>query len=520
MRIYWLNPPLSTRNIAPDLGWMNFSTVCKEHDWIQPIADWDLYRNLEELVQAILDESPDVLCISTYVWNVKLCHLVAKEIKQINPEITVIQGGPHQGYNQTFFLEHPYIDYLCYATGHGEYFLKPALNQIEQYGKIVDPDEIPFLISKNYYTNVTQMKFGYDTESAIEHHIPYLLEIKRIANEKNTKAEFYYETTRGCPYSCVYCEWGGGIGTKISSKPFDIIQKELEILSMLQYDSIEFIDANFGILPRDQEVLKIIKRHKDKYQYPTNIYLYGLAKVKTEKKEKILDILFETGFMGDSYNMALQSVSEEALKNIQRTDILLQDNIRLARKFKAKGVEHIKTELIIGIPGSTLDTFYEEMNLFQEFDSWFIPRNILTILPNSEMGTPEYQEKFSIKTVEVGSTENEESDMVHVSNSVISKYRSNLDIVIETYSYTAEDWKEMFFMNRAQRVLGPLVPENEKASVILREWYQKIQTKEWFQPIDNWLNKLIQGRLVDQDIILVDGKRAIEDIVSDNVQDI
>lgn len=520
MRIYWLNPPLSTRNIAPDLGWMNFSTVCKEYDWIQPIIDWDFYKNLDQLTQSIISAAPDVLCISTYVWNVKLCHLVAKEIKSQNPNIIVIQGGPHQGHDQTFFLERPYIDYLCYATGHGEYFLKPALKQIAENGKITNPDEVPFLISKDYYSSITQMKFDYNTESSIEYHVPYLLDVQSIAKAKNIKTEFFYETTRGCPYSCTYCEWGGGIGTKISSKELSVIEKELEILSMIKYNEINFIDANFGILKRDNDIIKILESYRNKYQYPNKIYLYGLAKVKSEKKEKILDTLFESGFLGDNYNMALQSIDKTVLKNAERTDIDLEENIRLAKKYRDKGVNHIKPELVLGLPGCTLDIFYEEMDLFREFDAWFFPRNVLTILPNSEMGTQEYQEKFSIKMVEVGSTENEENDIVHISDSVINKYRSNLYMAIETYSYTSEDWKEMFFMNRAQRVLGPLVPQNEKPSIVLRDWYQRIQTKEWFQPINNWLNRLIQGQLVDRDIILVDGKKVIEDIVSDNVRDI
>ena len=132
MNIYWLNPPLSTRTLYPDLGWMNFKTVCPEYNWLDPIIEWEDYKTLDSLVEHIANQNPDILCISTYIWNFKLCHLVAKTLKELNPKLVVIKGGPQQGYTNTFFDEHPYIDYLCYSTGHGEYFLKPFQNLFER----------------------------------------------------------------------------------------------------------------------------------------------------------------------------------------------------------------------------------------------------------------------------------------------------------------------------------------------------------------------------------------------------
>ena len=296
--------------------------------------------------------------------------------------------------------------------------------------------------------------------------------------------------------------------------------KELEILSILGYDNIDIIDANFGILDRDNDVLRIAADLRDTYGYPHNVFMYGLAKVKVAKKEKILDTLYETNFMSDSYNMALQSIDDIVLTNIKRTDITLEENLTLARKYKDKGVKEIKVELILGLPGSTLDIFYKEMDLFQEFNSWFHPRNIMTILPDSEFAQKEYTDKYNVKTAEVGTTENEEGDIEYTSNSIITQYRSSLYSVIETYSYTVEDWKEMFFMNRAQRVLGPLIPADKQASIFLKEQYESIKTKSWFEPINKWLNMLINDQLYDQDIIMVDGKESIEEIVRKNLKDI
>ena len=129
LNIYWLNPPLYTRNYYPDVAWMNFNTYMPEYNWVKPIIDWEIIVTEEMILDDIFKQDIDVLCISTYEWNANLCHYIAKQVKQRNPNIVVVKGGPQQGYNEKFFDEHQYIDYLCHATGHGELFLKEFLKQ-------------------------------------------------------------------------------------------------------------------------------------------------------------------------------------------------------------------------------------------------------------------------------------------------------------------------------------------------------------------------------------------------------
>lgn len=516
MKIYWLNPPLSSRTLYADIGWLNFSTVCRDYQWIEPIIDWELFKTVDDVVNHVIDAMPDVLCISTYAWNHVLCHAVAEKIKQFNKNIIVIQGGPHQGYNDDFFKNHPYVDYLCYATGHGEEFLKSALKQISVHGKITQEDEVPFLISKNYYSSITKSKYEYPLESPLEKNISYLANIVSQAKQKKRLSSLFYDTTRGCPYSCIYCEWGGGTGTKVSARPTEIVKKDIEIASMLGFDELDFIDANFGIFPRDIELVDCIVKNKEKYGYPKNFFYFGLPKVGIEKREKLLDAVLGSGLV-NYYFMALQSIDKETLDNAKRVDITVEQNIKLAEKYKRKYNVPIKVELILGLPGHTLETFYKEMDLFQRFDSWFWPRNLFNVLPDTEAASAIYQKMNKIIVADVGVMENEEQDITFVSNSVISKFKSNSKIVVESYSFTKEEYKEMFFMNRAQRVLGPLVPKDQLASIELKRMFLLIKSQDWYQPINVWLNKLVNSELYNQDINLLDGM-VIEDYVKENLE--
>ena len=509
MNIYWLNPPISTRSLYCDLAWINFSFILKDHTWIPPIVNWDDYQTIDDVINDVLKQPVDILCISNYIWNNRLCAEVAKKIKQINPNIIVISGGPNQ------FDVPEYVDYMCYTMGHGEIFLIELFKQLSKHKKVIAPDFIPYLVTKNYVSPITKGKYEFPSESPFEYNSDYIIDVVQQAKLANKSVSIPYETTRGCPYSCTYCEWGaGGTSAKLSQKPIETILADIELFAMLGVKELDIIDANFGILKRDVTIVNKIKECKEKYGYPKRVLLFGLTKNSRKNKEAILDVLFE-GELIDNYFMAIQSISKEALDNVKRIDIELEENLELSDKYKKLYNTCTKVELIMGLPGSTLEDFYNEMDLFQRTNDWFYPRNMLTLLPGTEAYTSEYREKHKLKTVMVGTMENEEQDVFYISNSVINQYKSSFELVIESYSFTKEDFKEMFFMNRAQRILGPMV--KYKASIELKQAFDKIKKMDWYKVIDEWTTKLINGELENKEISVIDGK-LIEDIVDENIK--
>ena len=510
MNIYWLNPPITTRALYCDLGWMNFSTILPQHNWITPIINWERFKTVEDVILDIEKQPVDILMFSNYTWNHLLCAKIVSTIKQKYPKIIIVSGGPNQ------FNVPEYVDYMCYAMGHGEIFLIELLKQLEKHGRVIAPDFIPYLITKNFKSPITKGKYEFPDVSIVETKIDYIHEIIAEGSRCNKMSIMLYETHRGCPYSCTYCEWGaGGTSAKVSQKPLQSILKDIELLAISGIKEIEFIDPNFGILKRDIEIVKKIAECKKIYGSPNTMMLYGLTKNSKKSKEAVLDIIFQEKLM-NFYFMAIQSADQISLDNVKRTDISLEENFELAEKYKKLYNSSAKVELILGLPGQTLEHFYNEMDLIQKMGNWKCTRNILTLLPNTELFSFEYREKFKIKTAMVGTMENEEQDVTYFSDSVITKFRSSHEIVVETYSFSKEDWKEMFFMNRAARVLGSRV--KTKASVELKEWFNRIRNEEWYGRIDIHLDKLVNGELYNKEITVIDGM-VIEDIVAKECND-
>lgn len=507
MRIYWLNPPLSTKIIYPDIGWMNMNTVCKDYEWIQPIINWSDYKTIEDVVKHIVESNPKVLCVSCYTWNHVIIADICKKVLDYLPQIIIIRGGPQLDKE----LKFDWYDYVCDAMSHGEEFLHTSLPQIKEYGYIKNKEDVPWLITKDFQYTKKNDKFKFPEESSIEHNFPYILECFSIAKDKKIKYGIQYETTRGCPYSCTYCEWGaGGTSAKLSEKSLDIVLKDIELLAMAGVRDFEFIDANFGILNRDIDIVNHLGKMKQDYGYPETVMMYGLAKVKVEKKEKILDAMFKHKLM-NYYFMSIQSVSQVALDNVKRKDITLEENIAMAKRFREKYGIIVKAELILGLPGSTINDFYYEMDVIQETYGWDWPRAPFSILPQTEAANKFYQALHKIKTVRVGVSENEEQDITYISNdSVLSKYKSYQDIVISTTSFTTDEWKEMFFMNKAQKVIGPLIPYNLKASQVMQYLFKIISKKPWYKTFNDDMDNIINGLKHDIDFMIVDGK-TVED---------
>ena len=82
-------------------------------------------------------------------------------------------------------------------------------------------------------------------------------------------------------------------------------------------------------------------------------------------------------------------------------------------------------------------------------------------------------------------------------------------------SKIGEDWKEMFFMNHAQRVIGPKVPDGQKASILLRKWFNDNKNSEWYKKIDNWLDGIIRNEMQTVNTDKYDGV-FLEKYVEDN----
>jgi len=496
IKIAFVNPPHADWIIPNVATWLfvqsHYNAVGKYPDkiqWIKPPYKFNQYKTVEEIYEEIKDA--DVVMYSSYVWNYDICDELAEYSKKVNSRVINIIGGPHIGELEERFASRMQVyDYVCKPTKPGETFIEDFLNEMVEHGKPPAPHKISWeirnpLAGKNH---------PFPEVSVYEEHIELLTELAAWADSNNLEKFVIVETTRGCPYQCTFCEWGGGIGAKVLKKSTEIVKRDLIALKKAGYQNAFLTDANFGMYEkRDLEIFE--------FAWKTGVYLTDISTMKArdlERRKRLIDACFEIiGKRGDLGSgcyptVSIQSASEEAMRVAKRVDLSFEDKVLLSEHIHKKCLEGFiippSIELIMGMPGSSIDDFYNEMEILWNFKSWNSYRHDYMFLPDAENSTKDYVEKYEVELVEVY-TDLVDEEGVDNMNSFYAKKKNYFKTIASCYSFTREEMHEMFFMNQAGNILlkeiYPGVKDLMTPKEFGRKCYEIIKTIPNFKTIND-----------------------------------
>jgi hypothetical protein len=454
-----------TKTVSIPLLWCSMKTYYEENSskknqwlWHDPFIT---SLSEEEIFSKFKDSPPHVAGFSVFVWNEIYMDDLAAKIKQKYPNCLIIYGGPQQNvkHNKNYFQDKPWVDMVFPSDAYGEIVIKEVLDHYP----IANYELVPY----GYYTDQTKQKHfsitGIDKrafqwpknifKAQAEHILPYLTQAKI----QNFDIVALYDTARGCPYKCIYCEWGGGTHTKVVKKPYTTVLDELEWLSAeAKITRIEITDANFGIMSVDLEIAQHLADLKNKYGYPKNVDITN-AKNNIDRVLDIMEIFLDADMISQ-YIIPIQTLDPITKENIQRTDIPFEQQIEgLARLRKNKNGAKMITffESIMGLPGDNyqvncrqIDTLYEYR---QPLGSML--NHTWMLLPETPAFTPEMREQFKIKTVKKTLdffTKIKPGIVVSgpiPDNTMAAWSNSSVEIVVSTYSYSTEEWVKMLRLN-------------------------------------------------------------------------
>lgn len=396
-----------------------------EYQFMLPI-----YRRIpvEEAVNALKDA--DIVFFSMYVWNSRISLEIAKSLKKIKPEILTIFGGPHvPDRSEEFLRKNNFIEIACHNEG------EQAFVSILENGFNRRWDEVP---SISYLSNDSTYHLTHRAERIKDLSVipsPYLNGIfdPLIQANPNEQWLFMWETNRGCPFSCTFCDWGSATQSKVFQFDMDRLVKELEWVAKHKIEFMFCADANFGILPRDLDIVRTAAEMKRKFGYPQALSVQN-TKNATERAYQVQKTLAESG-LNKGVTIAFQSVDPTTLKNIKRDNISSESFRELQRRFTRDGIETY-SDMILGLPGETYDSFADGVSsTIENGQHNRIQFGNLSILPNAEMGDPEYQKKYGMETIEI--REVIYHGIITTSNKELSE---SSQLVIATNTTPRKDW--------------------------------------------------------------------------------
>lgn len=412
----------------------------------------------EEADQQYFQTSPpDVIGLSVYIWNRVELFDFAKQVKEKYPQCLVVAGGPQPEYEflDDFWQTNSYIDFV--VPNQGEHVFTDFLDRVVD-GTHLQTQEIVYY---NYDNNQLiknptiskQPTKVWESAWVLKYHHLFEKDVDRV--REHGDPYLLYETTRGCPYGCVYCDWGGGTYSKVRKKPLDIIKQELEILVKLKPHLLKIADANFGIVEMDVEIAKHIVDLKEKYGYPKRL-AFDAPKNDGDRLERIYEIVIPAKLLNRGH-LSLQDNNEEVLLAIDRKNIHWETQVGMARRLGEKYNFPFYTDLLLGLPGQTPSTWKQTL-LDLSTTTIVMSINHLQVLPNSPMAKADYRDRYQIrwKYLNFGQDFMYEPRTVEdavwlrqhgISTSIIEKNNPDSCLVVGSFSYNEDDLAVMTVTN-------------------------------------------------------------------------
>ncbi|MCX7885938.1 MAG: radical SAM protein [Verrucomicrobiae bacterium] len=382
----------------------------------------------EDAVEQLL--GADIVGFSTYVWNFQLSLEIARRIKARRPDTWIVFGGPHVPDRAGDFLRnHGFVDLCCHGEG------EPAFLKIVETYPSRRWDE---LVSVSYLGdngNVMTTPRARPTLDLDTIPSPYLEGVfdPLMAAYPGQKWIALWETNRGCPFSCSFCYWGSSAKGKLGRFKMSRLQQEMEWFADHKIEFVFCCDANFGILPRDVEIARMVAETKRRRGYPHALSVQS-TKNATERAYQVQKILSAAG-LNKGVTISLQSLHPTALANVRRANISLETYRRLQQRFTQEGVETY-TDLILGLPGETYESFAEGVSrTIEEGQHNRIQFNNLCVLPNTELSDPAYRRMHGIQT--------SWSRVVNIHGAFVvadGELAEMQELVVATATMPAEDW--------------------------------------------------------------------------------
>jgi len=382
-------------------------------------------------VEALSDA--DIVGFSAYVWNANRSLAIARELKAAHPEVLVVFGGPHVPDSAEDFLRtHPFIDVACHGEGE-----RTFLDIAESY-PFKDWSTVPgvsYLDRSGRFVTVPKRPRMKDLTPVPS---PFLEGVfaPLMASRPGTSWRTVWETNRGCPFQCTFCDWGSATAAHVDRFELDRIRAEAEWLAVNAIDYVFIGDANFGILSRDVEIAEMIVAAAKRHGHPKRI-LVQQTKNATDRAYLTMKTIADAGLAAEM-NISIQTTTPGVLEAIKRENISLETYDELQRRFVHDGIPTF-VDMIVGLPAETPQSFKESVSRVVEGGQHHrVQFHNLTVLPNAEMGDPLYQQRYGLKTVTSRIVNNH--GPADVATDGIDETQ---DLVIAAASYSESDWRDM-----------------------------------------------------------------------------
>ncbi len=322
-------------NLAVRYLYKAVSGVCNAE-----IREYSINDNLLSVERDIILSRPDILAFSCYIWNVDFVLKLASDIKKALPNIIIVLGGPEVSFDSAKLLEkYDFIDYV--VKGEGERSLRSLVDYVANSAPLPDKG-----IAYRTDDGICDTPIG-DALCFEDIPFPYddILDLDgRI---------IYYESSRGCPYSCKYCLSGGKGGVRF--KDTELVKKDLKFFAERKVPLVKFVDRTFNA---DKKRALEIWEYLASLNTDTRFHMEITGELLNDETIAVLSKINPENLQ---FEIGVQSTNPKTLSAIDRacnTERLFKNIKSLLEKTDI----HIHLDLIAGLPYEDMASFKKSFN--------------------------------------------------------------------------------------------------------------------------------------------------------------
>lgn len=335
---------VNAKYIHSNLAVYSMKAYCRAFAEHIELAEYTINQQEDEILKDLYRKKPEVLCFSCYIWNISFIKELIRNVKKILPDTVIWAGGPEVSYDAEQFLEEmpEVFGVMC---GEGEetfreltqYYVNLERNT-EKGTELEKIDGIVFRKGKEIQKTAPRAILDMDTlvfpyqDMELFHH--------RI---------IYYESSRGCPFSCSYCL--SSIDKKLRFRSTKLVKQELQFFLDNQVPQVKFVDRTFNCKKEHAlEIWRYIQEHDNQV---TNFHFEIAADLLTEQEIALIHTM-RPGLI--QLEIGVQSTNEDTIREIRRKTSFEKISQKVRQVQAGKNV-HQHLDLIAGLPLEGYDSF-------------------------------------------------------------------------------------------------------------------------------------------------------------------
>lgn len=357
---------LNAKYIHSNLGIHSIQKYCRIQGVEVETGEYTINHRMDSVLSAIYERKPDILAFSCYIWNIAHIVELAENFHAILPEVPIWFGGPEVSYLVEEQMEkYPFLSGIMY--GEGEATAAELKQVLDEEGDLSEVAGIAYrdgggnviITPKREPLPMDEIPFAYEDLTDFENRI------------------IYYESSRGCPFSCSYCLSAAECGTRFRS--MELVERELGFFLEHQVPQVKFVDRTFNANPaHTMAIWKYIYEHDNGV---TNFHFEIAADLLREEEIAYIS-RFRPGLI--QLEIGLQSTNHKTIDAIHRKMDLERLREVVAQIRKGRNI-HQHLDLIAGLPYEDFESFQKSFDDVYEMKPDQLQLGFLKVLTGSPL---------------------------------------------------------------------------------------------------------------------------------------